>query len=255
MSLDGSDLIVLDKGDSGWSSPSVSPNGEYIAFDKHGEPWLYEWGKTAHLFDTNRYGIPPSNVTEFSAPSWSPDSTKLAWIRLEKTEENEQKYIIIFDIKNQTFTSLYPCHDEGNVACALYNFEGSPHVKWSGDGNYLSVLNYGLDFYGIFSIDGQYERILDDGFYALEWSPSNAWYGRIAGTKSCLEVFIESADGQESHQVGCGRILHWSPDGNELIFGEKKHGWWQVNIKDWRVNQIDMPHDSEIIDWIKLPDQ
>lgn len=252
--IDGSDLLILDPDLSGWSGPSISPNGELIAFNKEGQPWIYEWGKTPRIFDTESYGIPQSDAVEFSAPSWSPDSTKLAWIRLDRTQPEEQKHIIIFDIEEQTFNNIYPCRDDTNFECGLNYFEGFPSIEWSGDGNYLSVVNFSLDYYSIFSVDGEYEKMLDDGFYSLEWSPLTAWYARIEGAESCLEVFIESADEQESHQVGCGRNLLWSPDGNEVIFGEKAYGWWRVDINTWDVNQIDLPAESDIIDWVNFPD-
>lgn len=255
LSVDGSNLIVLDEEGSGWSSPSVSPNGRYVAFDKNGQPWLYELGKSALLFDINHYDVAQLDKTYYSSPSWSPDSNQLAWIKVQKTQNSEQREIIIFDIRNNTFTSLSPCNAENSAPCSLHEFEGQPHIAWSSDGNYLSVINHSLDSHGIYSLDGNHERIFGNGFYSMEWSPADSWYARIESTELCLEVIVESSDGEESQRVGCGRRLKWSPDGSKLIFGEKEHGWWLVDIKTWSVNQIDVPQGSEITDWLDISTQ
>jgi len=241
LSIDGSNLNVLDDEGFGSSSPSVSPNGKFAAFEKRGEPWLYEWGKSALPFDTNLYNLEQSDNTYFLSPTWSPDSNLLAWIKVQKTQDSEQREIIIFDLRNDTYTNLSPCNDENNLTCGLFEFEGEPKIAWSGDGSYLSLINYSLDFFGIYSLDGIQERVFDHLFSDFDWNPTNSWYARIEKTKICYEVFVESSDGEESHQAGCGKEIKWSPDGSQLIFGEKELGWWLLDLKTWIVNQIDLP--------------
>ena len=248
LSLEGK-ITVFDKDEWGLSAPDVSWNGQTIAYDLGGKPWLYDWQDGSKPFDITSFGFPRKEKVFFSDPSWSPSDRKLAWTyrNYETWEDTTQQGIAIFDFDTKTSILLAPYY--------ITDFEGSrPHILWNRDDTYLSFRHYQMksqDFvWELISVDGNFSQTLEGDFG--RWSPnSNLYSMRVYFKKDKIwKLYIKSLDGSVSHPICCGEESLWSPDGKQLLsFLYSNKEFWLTDIITCVTVKFNLPPGSEVIGW------
>ncbi|MBN1437905.1 MAG: PD40 domain-containing protein [Anaerolineales bacterium] len=131
MKPDGTNVLLLDEEFQSFSPAALSPDGQAIAFDRAGEPWIYHYlaGKMPAL---------PATFTGYknaANPAWSPDSRKIAWqlFGLPGGQDGSSAVAILdFDTLTVTQLHTYPILGGGI---------GNRNLAWSPDGRWLAVAN------------------------------------------------------------------------------------------------------------------
>ena len=253
--MDKAELRVLGAEPTSRGHSSVSSSGDILAFDQAGAPWLYWWDQGACPFETRDYGFPELADPIISHPAWSPDGSQLAWMVAGILDGDWQHGVGLFDMENRTSRFLYPLEVEG--------FDGGRSlVYWTPDQKHLALWNHGRDLLWIMAIDGTVK------FYGpshslhevrtFPWNSAGQWlvytvWDRELGRPN---VFVTSFDGTETHQVGSGHNVAWSPDGQWMVLGNSH--WripgdkWLIRVGTWERRRLDLPEEASIVDWIAL---
>lgn len=215
-SSNGDRVSTLFASESWVSSPSVSPDGRLIAFDR----WLND-----EVWIMNRDGSNPHFVTTGRSPRFSPDGKRLA-IGGAETELNR------FDLD-------------------LVNVDGSgrrtlvsdaarwPQASWSPDGKqiaFVGLTRRQLDFSNIKRVnaDGTGETVVRVFGEEPRWSPNGKWIEYTDNGNRALptEIRLVRPSGPPER---LGRVVvrmktldayggTWSRDGRRLLFGTRPAG-------------------------------
>ncbi len=134
MKPDGTNVLLLDEEAGSLSPAALSPDGQSIAYDRAGQPWVYN-------FSGGKMPIFPKSFTGFHLavnPAWAPDSRRVAWQLFGlPTAQDENSAIGILDLDALAVTELhrYPIIGGSGI--------GPDHLAWSPDGKWLAVANQG----------------------------------------------------------------------------------------------------------------
>lgn len=130
MDTDGSHYEVIS-GDTLYGYPTLSPDGNTLAFTEGKNAWLYDFRNGLSRFPIERYGLTYDSIY---SPSWSPDGKWIAWWL-----NSEERGIGVFSVTGSQYrfyTGLIPV-----------TIDGPPQpVNWSPDSQSL-VFYAGKDFY------------------------------------------------------------------------------------------------------------
>lgn len=127
--LDGSGHEILDEEESSYSPFAPSPDGQTIAYDRAGTPWLYHWDTGPAPLRPEEFGLSDLIDPSFVSPAWSPDGKQLAWVVFNSPVGKLS--IGVFDLVLRTARLLHPYEPAG--------FDGIvPGPVWSPDGRWLS---------------------------------------------------------------------------------------------------------------------
>jgi Tol biopolymer transport system component len=130
---DGTNYLLLDEETGSFSPAAPSPDGQSIAFDIAGQPWVYHY--TAGKMPI----FPKSFKEEFKSavnPAWSPDSRRIAWqlFGLSGGADGSSAIAILdLDAMQVSLLHRYPILGGGGL--------GIDHLAWSGDGEWLAAAN------------------------------------------------------------------------------------------------------------------
>jgi Tol biopolymer transport system component len=220
------------------------PDGERIAYAGYDPAVLRS---RIQIWETNADGAqpvllsngcdPPACIAEYE-PSYSPDGTRLAFVRTRVPDGGEEESVVaIRDLETGAVTELDATSRPRRAAENL-------HPRWSPDGQTIA---YGVSDYGgsgfpgnsrihLVDADGSNERTItapDLHAGEPEWSPngetilfaSNPFrpvlraVGGGAGTSPRLGVM--DADGSNVRQFDFGRVLvapSWAANGEQILF-------------------------------------
>lgn len=219
---------VVDQNSGIISPPSVSPNGQYLAYDG------------GHLYDLNakikstlipsNYGTSPllasisvhDDGPELIHPVWSPDGQELAWIsHIGKIGDIG---VIVFDLETQT-AKIFHTYTPGGYSGGLPAWSRWPDIVmvWSPDGKWL----------------------------AFETTES------VKGSSDLqINTYIYNRNGEQfaKWNLGGSRLI-WSPDSRWMIINDfdsksATRSLMMVQIRNLQLQTIDIEGDLEIIDWL-----
>ncbi|MFZ0547090.1 MAG: hypothetical protein WAM60_16715 [Candidatus Promineifilaceae bacterium] len=203
---DGSNYTVLDENQSN-ASPAPSPDGRYIAYDRSGQAWIYDWetGESTQ-FNPADYGL--ENVLAIAGPSWSPDANRLAWT-ISENNPDWHIAVAVFDLSAGTAELFHPYQNLGRDGWF-------PGPAWHPDGDWLAFAaeDVNLDQNGVWvvsTLTGE-ETFIGQGQNPI-WSPDGRWL---------TYVEYETRDNPlpRTWLVEVGSWYHinlWIPDGGHLL--------------------------------------
>ncbi len=165
---DGTNYLLLDEEVRSFSPAALSPDGQSIAYDRGGQPWIYN-------FSGGKMPIFPNSLREgFNIainPEWSPSGRQIAWqLYGMPTVEEGGSATAILDLDLLTVSLLHRYTVAGGSGAGIY------HLAWSPDGKWLAVANQSeLEADGKISLwvmrpDGSEEYHLGPGDRPI-WSP------------------------------------------------------------------------------------
>jgi len=130
---DGTNYILINDEIGSNSPAALSPDGQSIAFDRGGIPWVYNFtGGMMPIF-------PKSFQEKFQTaanPAWSPDSRKISWQLFGgQTGSDGWSGVAVLDLDALQVMLLHRYTLPGGSAIGNY------HIAWSPDGTWLAVAN------------------------------------------------------------------------------------------------------------------
>jgi len=132
MRADGSDFQILDADEMSSAFPAPSPEGDRVAYDRRGEPWIYHWERGPERLDLTDFGFTPGEYFAIGSPSWSPDGTHLAWVVGDELRGDGvwRIGILLLDLERRTHDILFDYEPAGRGGWP-------PPPVWSPDGQWL----------------------------------------------------------------------------------------------------------------------
>lgn len=179
MKLDGSGYRVLDETDGCLGQPSVSPDGQTIAYDRAGHPWLYRWENGPEAFLPGDYGLQGiKDSVSIGSAAWSPTGRYLAWIAGGDLgmDGTPLTAVLVFDLENHTYRLIHPYQAIGRSGWFI-----AP--TWSPDGYWLTFPDESAEQPGLWlaHADGSGEltvyttSIRSVGGLTAIWSPNSQY--------------------------------------------------------------------------------
>ena len=226
VNADGSGRKVLTSKDDFSADPALSPDGKRIAFvviDDDRMTGLY----VMNADGSGRKRLVPKGDTDIFAPSWSPDSKRIAFCT------------IVWSKKNSSLKPrLYIVNADGENLKRLDKADGMMPI-WSPDGKRLLFTreeNGGNDATSLCVVDADgtnVHQLVKNGAIMGAWSPDGKSLAYVVLQRSNVRgevagLFVAQADGSESKKVFGGPReitfgVQWSLDGKRLFFTRRGH--------------------------------
>jgi Tol biopolymer transport system component len=203
----------MDSEIGSFSPAALSPDGQTIAYDRAGVPWLYRLNGGSQAISLEPFGL---TFRKAARPAWSPDGQMLAW-RVFGDEPGTDGWgaIAVLNLSQQKGFLLHRYSIRGGTEI----FGG---LAWSPDGKWLAVVN-----------EGEIEK-------------ASMWVMRVDGSEEHhlgeTELPIWSPD---SRQLVFSRLQSGahSPYETETLL---------VGIGDWQLHQLDLPDGARVKGWVTL---
>ena len=215
MDPDGSNQVRLTSSTGPDTTPSISPDGTKIAFERSQEIYVMDINGTNVTRLTN-------NSVDESSPSWC-SNNQIAFASIR--DGQWEIYIMDSDGSNQTRLTFTGAH-ETTVACSLNGTKIAFDSARDGNAE-LYVMNS----------DGTNQTRLtfdagSDG--SASWSPDGskiAWRSQISGNN---DIYVMNADGSgqvnvTNHPATDG-APSWSPDGTKVAFDSNRDGDFGIYV-------------------------
>lgn len=155
-------------------------------------------------------------------PSWSPDGTRLVFVREIVSEETETGGSV----------DLYIVRADGRGLDRLTRLRdlAPADPSWSPDGRWIAFTGWGPDgaaIYRVASDGSRLGRLTEDSRvpdYEPAWSPDGRRIAYVSFTAGANEdLFVMNADGSRPRRLTAGPSYDsapaWSPDGRRIAFG------------------------------------
>lgn len=204
-----------------------------IAFVRSTPDSSYAYNFSFHQFFHDIYTIDlnGNNETRLTknavAPAWSPDGSKIAFIRLTP------------DGSSDFFRDIYTIDSNGNNETRLTNSGSANNPAWSPDGSKIAFTEKIVASsrttdtrVSVMNSDGTNPRVVTTGSFYPAWSPDGT---RLVVTKfidGYGDIFVVNLDGtNEINLTNSPRTTElrpaWSPDGKRIVY--KSNFLWTMN--------------------------
>jgi TolB protein len=209
-------LIAFTSGDGGYAIDGINADGTGRIDITNPKGWEYDLG-----------------------PRWSPDGTKIAFLRYTNLDEDGMGNY-----------EIHVANADGTDVRNLTGDGGADGPEWSPDGRRLVFSSYIGDAHGLFIIgsDGSGERLLiDDPVYDMSpnWSPDGSkivfdrgFFGNDRGS----DIYVVATNGTGLRSLttapGYEQDPKWSPDGTRIAYMGDQSGSNQV----WVMNSDGTGH-------------
>ena len=221
MKPDGSDVRqIAIGGNASVTTPSVSPNGEWILYNVNGEIWK------ARVDGSDATNLTRNPATDQS-PVWSPDGTRIAF-HSDRSGTQFQWDIFVMDSDGSNPTQI--TSDPAPNGNPKWGANGSGIAFWSTrDGNFQVYLAH---------LDGLPPVNISDRASNEEpigWSPDGSTLAIRSGRSQpnvLLALYLIDPDGSNGRMVPLPFIPGggtWSPDGSRIVV-EGTPDLWSVQL-------------------------
>ena len=168
---DGSNYYIIDGHTASRTKAALSPDGQSIAYDRDGEPWIFTFG------EGRKPALPASFTESFrlaAGPEWSPESRRIAWRLYGLTGgAGESSAAAILDLDSMTVGLFH------RQLLADGSGDEGGRTAWSPGGDWLATANpeerteEGDPSLWMIRPDGSEEIFLGPGDYPV-WSPDGS---------------------------------------------------------------------------------
>jgi serine/threonine protein kinase len=234
---DGGPAVAVTGDDALDWNPVWSPDGRYLYFASNRGGSMNFW-RVAIDEKSGQVTGEPENVTTPSAYSqhlsFSRDGKRMAYVQQAETQSLQK--IALDPLRGRT---------SGDLVAVVEGTKYATNVDVSPDGEWLAYSSQGESREDIFVVkkDGTHLRqLLNDTFNDRfpRWSPDGSRLAFYSDRSGRYEVWIINVDGTGLHQVtftsGSSAVYPvWSPDGKQMIFKQRDHLPFIVDLtKPWQ---------------------
>jgi WD40 repeat protein len=163
------------------------------------------------------------------SPVWSPDGTRLAFMKSDGTTGAES--IEILDLTSRAVTPVPGTEVPGSGGAMA----GMTPLAWSRSGRFL-LFRFnpnGAGALGVVPVDGGTPRTLTDSVTGGSLSPDDRYVAYAEGPASHTQIFVQAVDGGARYQItdasGGNTDPLWSPDGTAIAY-QRTDGIWVVPV-------------------------
>ena len=237
VNADGSGLRRLTDG----FDPALAPDGQRVAFTRWNEPrgvWIYD------LRTNEEYLVVHANGAR--APTWSPDSTEVAFSWWRKTIPGRQVCIggFCFDIPPEDYNGLAVVRVDEKVLRDLPASQTVQSPTWEPSGQRIVYRGkQGLKSTAPGSADAREDVLTTSAFQeSPAWSPDGQHLLVQVRLHDHRDIFVLDRDGHTVARLTSNDPLAdrapnnvapaWSPDGRQVIFLSDRAGSWQVYVME-----------------------
>jgi dipeptidyl aminopeptidase/acylaminoacyl peptidase len=198
------------------ANPQISPDGTKIVYERHfGDIFADRWRSNLWIVNFDGSGDSPLTTGNYSdqSPRWSPDGTRIAYI--SDRDGHPQVYVRWMAT--------------GQTARITNLSEAPSNISWSPDGTRIAFTSFVTGAPTVLAH-------LPNAPAGAKWEPppilSDKLVWRFNGRglipNGHTQIFVVGAGGTGLHQVSHGdydftgsfggTVLHWTPDGKDIIF-------------------------------------
>lgn len=232
MDQDGQGLAQLTHHKSLTLSPTVSSDGRiaYISY-KGGPPEIFGQRKPGGSME-KLYPNPGSPQGPCTAPAWSPDGTRLAFVQGDRRGNTDIVVLNLATNRVRRITDSNCINTEptwnpkGTQIAFTSDRDGSPQVY-------------------LMEEDGSnVRRLTQEGGYNATpaWSPSGSMIAYVSRFEGKFDLFVYKLGEGKSYQVTTGvassESPDWSPDERRIIFSSGSRGGMQLYTTDLSGNNL-----------------
>ena len=209
---DGQGYQLLDGQEGSFEKPALGRDGQTIAYDRGGKPYLYRWGMGSEPIDVSQFSGVDLAGLRMANPAWSPDGSKLAWLVYGELDEGSTMALAVMDLARLEARLVHPY-----LVQPMGGFP--PAATWSPDGQWVAFSAYDQDpsRSGVWVVraDGSQERFLGAGSQPV-WHPD--------GNRLAFSRFDAAS-------------------GSRIVIAD---------AVTWAVAELAEPKDGNVADWIRL---
>jgi hypothetical protein len=229
---DGGPLLVLDPTRNSEGNWDVSPDGDKIAFDVDGAPWIYSFSDGPHRFFPESYGFRPFAVYRFFSPSWSPDGRSLAWAF--SSEDWTHQGVVIFNLANVTHRTIEPLQVNRYEVCQA-------DINWSQDANFISVSHCEY-LYSLLADPEGHIVYRQDTYSWVNWAPvGHSFVMSNFGSKPFATSSLTFVDrpGGTPRPIGDASFLQWLDSAQILV--RRDDAYYIVRLGTMEETRLSLP--------------
>jgi dipeptidyl aminopeptidase/acylaminoacyl peptidase len=225
--------------------PSVSPWGGNLDVSPDGKYAAVAWNKSGawEIWLIPLDGKRPKRITggpeSKSAPRFSPDGKRLAFLQDHEGDENFDVHL--YDLGTGKTRNAMP-----DTPDALYDL-----ISWSPDGEAIALISNRPGIFAAHVLDlttGELHRLSHHPYSDVDvaWSPDGAHIAVVANTQGQdANIFVLPARGGPERPLTVDGLPvdaawpHWSPDGRRLAFVSWMHGKADIGVWELETDEVD----------------